>query len=358
MRSKQEIRVGLSISLTGRFSTPGQQALDGIRLWESTTNAQGEMAVRLIYYDDESHIGKAQQNTLKLLREDRVDILFGPYSSALTMAVSQIAEDHKKLLWNHGGSSDEIFNRGHRCLVSTISPASDYLRGLPSWLVKNTPSLRRICLMGSTKGTFAFHLTRGVAEGAGLTGHSVQRVPMDASLGNVDAFVRELHSIRPDVLVLAASFQDEVKIVRQRCLWPGTLRKVAAVAAGVGAFHQELNQAAEGVIGPSQWEPEVRSEQIRGPDSNWFVQNFKERFNQLPDYTAAGGFAVGLLLEECIRKAGSLDDEKLRDVAAELDFNTFYGRFRMDPTTGRQIGHRVLLTEWQQGRKVVLGGWI
>jgi hypothetical protein len=118
------------------------------------------------------------------------------------------------------------------------------------------------------------------------------------------------------------------------------------VAAGVQAFYQEIGDAADGVIGPSQWEPNA--------DSDWFVRDFRERFGQVPEYTAAGAFAMGLVLTECIRRAGSLEDKQLRAVAAGLDLSTFYGRFRIDPMTGRQIGHRILLTQWREGRKIVV----
>ena len=96
MCSKREVTVGLSISLTGRFRPQGQQALQGIRLWQSYINAQGgigvrngeKRSVRLIWYDDRSQISFARKNVLQLLREDKIDILMGPYSSSLTMAVS------------------------------------------------------------------------------------------------------------------------------------------------------------------------------------------------------------------------------------------------------------------------------
>lgn len=364
MSSKQEILIGLSISLTGRFSLQGQQALNGIRLWKSYVNAQGGITigaeerqpVRLVYYDDQSRVRRAQQNVLRLLNEHRVAIFLGPYSSALTMAVAPIAEEHKKLLWNHGGASDEICNCGLRYLVSTGTPASDYLRGLPRWLAQKWPSVHRICVVHSSKGTFASQVARGVVEAARFAGfHSVELVPMRTHLANADAVVRELRSISPEVLVLAGSFQDEVRIIRTRHLWDHTPKAVVAVAAGVPVFYLELNQGAEGVIGPSQWEPEVHFRETQGPSSNWFVRNFRERFGQAPDYTAAGGFALGLVVARCIRQAGSLEDERLREVAAELDFTSFYGRFRIDPRTGRQIGHGILLTQWQQGRKVVLG---
>jgi len=145
---------------------------------------------------------------------------------------------------------------------------------------------------------------------------------------------------------------DTIQRLHQLGFW---MEIVTLVIPGFNDSDDELQRLAEGVIGPSQWEAEVHFRQTQGPDSYWFVRNFRERFGQVPDYTAAGGFAVGLVLAQCIRQAGSLEDEHLREVAAELDFTTFYGRFRIDPRTGRQIGHQILLTQWQQGRKVVLG---
>ena len=65
---------------------------------------------------------------------------------------------------------------------------------------------------------------------------------------------------------------------------------------------------------------------------------------------------MGLVFAECVRRAGTLEDDPLRQVAAGLDFNTFHGNFRLDPATGRQAGHRVRLTQWQQGNRVVLDG--
>ena len=93
---------------------------------------------------------------------------------------------------------------------------------------------------------------------------------------------------------------------------------------------------------------------IAGPTSHWFLDSFQRQFDRPPDYIAAGSFATGLVLTECIRLAASLDDEELRNTASDLDCNTFYGRFRIDCRTGMQTGHRVLLIRWQGGHKVVL----
>jgi len=264
MCSKPEVAVGLSISLTGRFHSQGQQALQGIRLWQLYSNAQGGIAlpngekrlVRLIWYDDRSQIGLARQKVLQLLREDKADILLGPYSSSLTMAVVEIAEEYKKVLWNYGGTSDEIFRHGWRYLVGVAAPASDYLRALPRWLAEESPSLSRICVLYSGRGTFGWQIARGILESAlGVARHSVHLVPINVPWNNHDVILGVLFGIAPEVVVLSGSFQDELSIMRTRHLWPPTVQAVAAVAAGVRGFSTELAQIADGVLGSSQWEP-------------------------------------------------------------------------------------------------------
>ena len=71
------------------------------------------------------------------------------------------------------------------------------------------------------------------------------------------------------------------------------------------------------------------------------------------DYPMAQAFAAGLVAGRCAAEAGSFDAEDLRTAAGELDFTTFYGRFRIDES-GRQVGRSVALVQRQDGRKVVV----
>ena len=90
------------------------------------------------------------------------------------------------------------------------------------------------------------------------------------------------------------------------------------------------------------------------PNSEWFCSEFHTRFHQRPEYPAAQAFAIGIVVGECLRRAGSLEDEPLLRVAHALETATLYGGFRLDRLTARQIGHRVLLVQWRGGRKVVI----
>src|SRR5438445_2940647 len=331
-----EITVGVSISLSGKFQLQGRQALQGFLLWQAYINAQGGIAiragekrtVRLIWYDDRSRINGARENVQQLLRTDHVDILLGPYSSSLTTSAAEIAEEQKKILWNYGGSSDEIFSHGRRYLVGIASPASDYLRELPRRLTEEFSGLNRICVLYSGTGTFGWHVARGILRSAfTVARHTVHLVPLTVPWQNPGTILGILSSISPEIVVLAGSFQDELSLIRIRSRWASTVRVVAAVAAGLRDFSAELEQIADGVLGPSQWEPGIGFPDIIGPASDWFLYSFQRQSGQMPDYIAAGSFATGLVLTECIRRAYSSDDEKLRTKACHLDCNTFYGRF-------------------------------
>ena len=118
----KEIRFGISISLSGRYSLQGKESFEGLKLWVKDVNQSGGIFVRkynkklpveLIFYDDESTVERCKSLVEKLIVEDKVDILIGPYSSGLTLSVVSIAQNYEKILWNHGGSSDDITKEGY-----------------------------------------------------------------------------------------------------------------------------------------------------------------------------------------------------------------------------------------------------
>jgi hypothetical protein len=97
-----------------------------------------------------------------------------------------------------------------------------------------------------------------------------------------------------------------------------------------------LGKRPELVSGTFRRRTGVTIPNISGPTSDWFLDSFQKQFGRPPDYIAAGSFATGVVWTECIRRAASLDDEKLRSTASDLDCNTLYSRFRIDARTGIQ----------------------
>lgn len=358
------IHAGVSLSLEGRFALQGRQARWALQLWAAWLNERGGLIVgegappqpvSLRVYDDGSRRADAEENLRRLLTADRVDLLFGPYGSSLTLAAGGLAEAQGKLLWNHGGSSDAIFARGWRTMIGGAAPASSYLVSLPAWLRKTDPEIDCLVVLQAEHGTFAEQVVRGLREAAKREGfRRISLVPCD--VGGVDP-ARVLPGGGGDqahAVVLVASLQDEVGVMLRRERFPPGIRRIAAVAAGLTAFGQAVGARSEGVLGPSQWEPGLGLRAEVGPEETWVLSRFRRAFGQDPEYPAMQAFAMGVVAAECARRAGSLEDEALRAVATSLDVTTCFGRFRIDPKTGRQIGHRPILVEWRDGKKQVV----
>jgi branched-chain amino acid transport system substrate-binding protein len=102
--------------------------------------------VRLVYYDDASSPARAAVNAERLLDADAVEVLIGPYASDLTRAVLPVAGRRGRVLWNHGGASDDIHMGGGRA-VGILTPVSRYFGGLIELTRSLDPDAARVALL-------------------------------------------------------------------------------------------------------------------------------------------------------------------------------------------------------------------
>ena len=341
----------------------------GISAWVEDVNQSGglvagssEHAVELVWRDDESRRDNVISITRQLIVDDRVDLLAGPYSAVLTNAAAEVARDQCKLLWNQGGASPLVYQRGNPWVVGILTPADEYLAGLLPAVRDVDPEASTVGIVMADTGAFPRDVASGVERSAAECGfRNVLSVRFDAAKDDFSDVIEAIGEATPDVLVVAGRFQNDLRIAELLAATAPTVGAVAVVAAGVDAFRERLGEQAEGFIGPSQWEPEAMGEPDYGPAATEVQASFDRlRMNgeraghTVIDYPMAQAYAVGVVMQRCVEECGSLEDEALRQAAASLDFTTFYGRFRIDPETGRQVGKPSLLVQWRQGRKVVV----
>ena len=353
----QTIRVGIPASLSGQFQQQGVQALQGATAWVEDTNRNGGLHVRdlnatlpltLIHYDDHSTTASLRELVHRLITGDHVHLLLGPYSSGLTMAAAQIAEEHGVTLWNHGGSADSIHQQGFQWTVNILSPASDYLTGAPDLVLQTNPAAASLAVLHSSTGSFSSSVAEGAIKRASELGIDVVcHETFDSPATDLSESLQRVESAGPDLLVGVGRISDDLLLAQQLSIHNEAM--VALAATPIQQFKESLGPRSEGFVGPSQWEPSARLNIDYGPT----MKEITDRLGSEPDYPMAQGYAAGLVAQHCIEDAGSLDQAALRRAASALDFTTFYGRFKLD-ASGRQVGHQVLLVQWQRGRKVIV----
>jgi branched-chain amino acid transport system substrate-binding protein len=365
MLGSNTIKVGIPVSLSGQFQVQGMQALAGLQAWAEDTNRAGGVKVghsdagrliSIVYYDDASKTAQARQTTERLITSDRVDLLFGPYSGVLALASVQVAEGHGKLLWNQGGASDTIYQRGFKWVVGVLTPASRYLE---EWLplVRGADSnADSLAIVRASTGAFPKAVVSTVESQAGQLGFRISLLrEFEPSINDFNAVLDEVERVRPDLLLGVGRIQNDLLLAGQLARRELGLKGVAVAAAPIQQFRDHLGEAADGFVGPSQWEVSGSHRTDYGPSSAEVIASLRGKGHRTVDYPMVQAYAAGLVAQRCIEEAGTLEDSPLREVAERLDFSSFYGRFKIDPVTGAQLGRSTVLVQWQQGRKVIVG---
>ena len=360
------IRIGLTSSLTGRYRLPGRQALIGVQAWVADTNRSGgiwvrdsgtHLPLRLTYYDDASDPRQCAVLTERLLSVDRVDILLGPYSSGLALRAAEVAQHYARVLWNHGGASEAIYNRGFAWVVGILSSPTTYFHSLIDYVRHTMPLARAVAIVYSTAGAFPREVAAGAERYCRQHGFTTLAMyPYPARTVDFSPILTALARAAPEMLLSVGRIEDDLGFATQvvQSSMPACI--VGLIATPLSHFWDTLGSAASRFLGPSQWEPDVVVSPDYGPSSQAVLQRIQTRARQRAavDYPMAQAYAGGLIAQHCITLAGTLEQHALRQVAGQLDCTTFYGRYQIDPTTGRQLGHRMPVVRWQEGRKCVL----
>src|SRR5882672_8534345 len=129
------IRIGASLSLTGTYAKLGKNQHEGYQLCQKDLNAKGGVLgrkVEFVVYDDQSLPATAVRLYEKLITEDKVDAIMGPYSSPVTEAVANVTEKYKKVMVSPLAATTSIFKKEPRrkYIFMVVSPAEVYLEGL------------------------------------------------------------------------------------------------------------------------------------------------------------------------------------------------------------------------------------
>ncbi len=353
------IKVGFTTSITGSLSVEGNRQLRGIQLWQEWVNSHGGIKVgdkiynvSLVWYDDQSKKDNVIAFYEKLITSDKVDFLISPYSSGLTLTAAAIAEKYKKVMVTTGAASDTIHKQGYKYIVQVYTPGSLYLKSTIDLLLAIDPNAKNIAIIYENE-VFSASVAAGAKEYALSKGLNV--VYYDNYPSNPTDLTSQLTVIKsknPDAIIGGGHFADGVLLIKQaKQLNVNAKLFSIVVAAPEDKFRDSLGPDANYIMGPSQWEPDVKYTVNYGPSVSDFISMYTKRFNETPTYHSAGGFAAGLVLQAAIEKAQSLDSDKVRDAFNLLDLKIFFGAFKIDPTTGLQIAHQMVLIQWQNGKK-------
>ncbi|HKW93150.1 MAG TPA: amino acid ABC transporter substrate-binding protein [Methylomirabilota bacterium] len=359
----QEIlKIGAPLAATGPQAREGALAKQGYDLWADTVNARGGVkvdgkayTVQIVYYDDQSKPQTSAELTDKLISQDHVSFLLGPYGSPATFADAAIAERYRIPMVDAEGAARKIFAQGYRYVFGIISPADDYAAAMLKAAETLSPKPETAAVLAADD-LFSLEVANGArawADHHGLKVVYFEKYPVGTT--DLSAALTGIKALHPDILIGSGHLQESLLIMKQAQTL-GLDAKFYGFTVGPTTpdFVKALGPAADYVFASSQWTPDVK---YRGPlfgSAQDYAKAFEHKYGFVPDYHAASSSAAGVVLQLAIEKAGSVDPLKVRDALAALHATTFMGPVRFDahglntakPMVTVQVQHEHVVTVW------------
>jgi len=329
-RPNNEVLMGGAISQTGQYAEPAGRQVNSIKLWVDEVNGRGgllghKVVLRLL--DDKSDTQTAIKLYEKLITEDKVDLLLAPYSSGITEAVANVNERYKIPFVAYGAASTPIWEKGRRYIFNIVAVAEDYQKGAVH-LAKQI-GVTKIAIIGQDS-LFPRQAGKGAKDWAKKLGIDVvleENYPPKQT--DFTALLQKIKAAGADALISNSYFADAAAQLRQmRELNVNFKLYSSTVGPGLPNFPEQLGSTAEYVLGFSQWEPLPNVFKLAGMTE--YIDAYEKRFKEKPNYHAGGAYGALLVTEAAVKKAGSFDNEKLREALAALDITTMFGRYKVD----------------------------
>ena len=257
------VKIGVAVSMTGKLAYEGTQVKMGYQVWEKLVNENGgikagdkKYKVQMIYLDDESDPVRGAKLTEKLITEDKVQFLMGPYSSAITFATSAIGEKYNIITIAPEANAPKIYDRGYKNVFSILPNAIYLMDPIAEVAKKVTPKPQTAAII-SANDLFPLSCAEGFRaslEKAGIKVVLFEKYPAGAT--DISSLLTKVKSANPDILGLAGYTADALMLMRQSKelkLNP----KMYAISVGVmvEGFIKELGPDAEFAIEGEWWIP-------------------------------------------------------------------------------------------------------
>ncbi len=356
------ITLGAAVSLTGKYSTNGKHTKNGYDLGVKVINEHGGVVVNgkkykiaIKYYDDESTPARGAQLAERLINQDNIKFLLGPYGSGLTKAMAPVTEKYKVPMVEANGASLSLFNKGYKYLFAILSTTEQYLQPAVALAAEMAKDPKKVRVAGAFENDpFSQDISTGVfadAKKRGMKKIIDDKLPPD--LNDMSATLTKVKALKPDLLVVSGHAKGAALAIRQISDMKVNVPMLALTHCDSADIIGKFGKAAEYALCAAQWDRDLSYKDKYFGSAENFAQRFEKTYGYAPPYQAAESAAAVLVYKDAFERAGKLDPTSVRNAIAKTHMQTFYGNIKFDKT-GKNIAKPMVLFQVQDGKYKVV----
>jgi branched-chain amino acid transport system substrate-binding protein len=321
------IVIGATISETGPLTVDAGYQIKGMQLAVAEANKQGGWLGRkleLKLYDDKSDPGTAVRLYTRLITDDRVNLLVGPYSSGITQAVAPLINKYQFATIEPGASLPDIYVAGNKWNFQGTASSLQYLEELLPLAQQH--GAKTVAVLG-LKSAYSLACYKARLEQAQKLGVKVvYQTTYSLPQPDFGAIALAIKNAHPDVVIGCTYYPDAVGLtlaLHDQGFAPQFLAET--IGPVEASFGKAVGTLANGIISNTSWWYNYTT-----PDNAEFIADYKAMFHEDPDYHAATGYSALTVLGAAVQATKSLDQEKLRDWLLHNQVATLIGVFKVN----------------------------
>ena len=360
-----EIILGSAISLTGKYAANGVHAQNGYEYAISKIKEKGGVKVggkcynfKVIYYDDESKGDRGATLAERLISQDKVQYMLGPYSSGMTKAIAPVTEKYKIPMVEAEGASRSLFNKGYKYIFAVLSTSEQYLASAVALAAEKAEESGKSAssvkvAIAVENDPFSLDIRAGVSEDAARFGMKViidEKLPRD--LSDMSAILTKVKLLKPDLLIISGHTKGALTAVRQIGEKNIKVPMIAITHCEAADVTGNFGDTANDILCATQWSETLAYEDPLFGTAAEYEMGFKSAYpeykNKKVPYQTAQATAAVYVFMDAFERANSLDKEKIRDALSATEMKTFYGDIRFS-AAGNNVAKPMVLRQIQNG---------
>jgi len=331
-----KIVLGAAVSLTGKYATNGEHTQRGYDLGAKIINEAGGVKVggktyqlEIQYYDDESNAAKAAALAQRLIEQDGVEYMLGPYGSGLTIAIAPVTEKFGVPMVEANGASRALFTKGYKYLFAVLNSADQYLNSAVDLMAEKKKNAT--VAMAFEQDAFSLDVKLGVMDRVKANGMKVvidDALPKE--LNDMTATLQKVKALKPDLLIVSGHSKGAMTGVKQITDLKVDVPMIAMTHCDAAAINKNLGGGGDYVLCAAQWHKSLAYKDSFFGSGKDYAKLFESIYKYDPPYQAAESSAALLVYKEAFERANSFDKDKVRDALAQTDMQTFYGPIKFN----------------------------
>jgi branched-chain amino acid transport system substrate-binding protein len=353
------VTIGTSLSLSGDFAADGQAFQRGYQLWAADQNRKGGLLGRKVKLDvlsDASSPSQVVSNYQKLIASNKDALVFGPFSTLLTVPSARTAARYGYTFVEGAGAGPAVFGEGLKNVFSVQIPIKDDLVTMAQW-VASLPAAQRpkTAAYATVNDPFTqpqIPVAQKILQDAGVK--TVMSKVFPAEVTDYTPIASQVTSTHADLVVLGAVDVPTVSAFTHAFIQQHFNPKAFIATAGPDQGAQFIKAVGagneNGIFVPGIWFGGFKK-----PDSQEMVKEYIAKYGgSASDVNAdvAEAYAVGQVMAQAVHATNSLDNEKITNyLHSGVTLDSVIGPVKFDSLGENTVG-KALTFQWQKAQLV------